>query len=93
MDGGSSRYFATYAQWKADPIGFWAGAADGIDWVSRGETVFDPSAGAYGRWFPGWTCNTCYNAVDRHADGRGAQTAIIYDSPVTGTPSPSPMPS
>ncbi len=88
MDGGSSRYFATYAQWKADPIGFWAGAADGIDWVSRGETVFDPSAGAYGRWFPGWTCNTCYNAVDRHvANGRGAQTAIIHDSPITGTQS------
>ena len=28
----------------------------------------------------------CYNAVDRHvSEGRGDQTAIIYDSPVTGT--------
>lgn len=26
----------------------------------------------------------CFNAVDRHVDsGRGSQTAVIYDSPVT----------
>ena len=30
--------------------------------------------------------NTCYNALDRHvAAGRGDDTALIYDSPVTGT--------
>jgi propionyl-CoA synthetase len=30
--------------------------------------------------------NTCYNAVDRHVEkGRGDQSAIIYDSPVTDT--------
>jgi propionyl-CoA synthetase len=30
--------------------------------------------------------NTCYNALDRHvASGRGAQAALIYDSPVTAT--------
>jgi propionyl-CoA synthetase len=29
--------------------------------------------------------NTCYNAVDRHVEnGRADQTAIIYDSPITG---------
>jgi propionyl-CoA synthetase len=29
--------------------------------------------------------NTCYNAVDRHVErGRKNQTAVIYDSPVTG---------
>ena len=37
-------------------------------------------------WFPGAMLNTCYNAVDRHVRrGRGEQTALIYDSPVTGT--------
>ena len=36
-------------------------------------------------WFPGGELNTCFNAVDRHVrDGRGEQTALIYDSPVTG---------
>ncbi len=35
--------------------------------------------------FPDATCNTCINALDRHADGgRGDQTALIYDSPITG---------
>ena len=30
--------------------------------------------------------NTCYNALDRHViAGRGDQTALIYDSPVTGS--------
>ena len=30
--------------------------------------------------------NTCFNAVDRHVNsGRGDQTALIYDSPVTDT--------
>src|SRR6266481_4607430 len=68
-----------------DPVGFWAEAAGDIDWYETAARVFDPGAGVYGRWFVGATCNTCFNAVDRHvARGRGAQSAIIYDSPVTG---------
>ncbi len=35
--------------------------------------------------FSGGMLNVCYNAVDRHVEaGNGNQTAIIYDSPVTG---------
>lgn len=30
--------------------------------------------------------NMCYNAVDRHVDeGNGERTAIIWDSPITGS--------
>lgn len=37
-------------------------------------------------WFTDSYVNTCYNALDRHvAKGRADQTAIIYDSPITGT--------
>jgi len=80
-----SRYHEIYARCRRDPMGFWAEAATDIDWYEPATKVFDPSAGVYGRWFVGATCNTCFNAVDRHvARGRGAQTAIIYDSPVTG---------
>src|SRR6266481_3151753 len=68
-----------------DPVGFWAEAAGDIDWYETAAKVFDPAMSVYGRWFVGATCNTCFNAVDRHvARGRGAQSAIIYDSPVTG---------
>ena len=85
MVEGTSRYREVYARWQADPEGFWAEAARAIDWYKPAETIFDSSAGTYGRWFVGATCNTCHNAVDRHvAAGRGGQDAILYDSPVTG---------
>ena len=86
MDARTSRYHDVYARWQRDPFGFWAEAAQEIDWIEPAKTVFDPSAGIYGRWFPGAVCNTCHNALDRHvANGRGSQTALIYDSPVTNT--------
>ncbi len=85
MGGQSSRYSDVYAAWKADPAGFWAEQAKAIDWVTPPKTAFDPTAGVYGRWFPDGVCNTCHNAVDRHAASRPDQAAIIYDSPVTGT--------
>ncbi len=87
MDGkAGSRYPEVYAGWKRDPEAFWAEAAKGIDWFEAPKKIFDKDAGVYGRWFPDAVCNTCYNAIDRHVkNGRGAQAAIIYDSPVTGT--------
>ena len=36
------------------------------------------------RWFRGGLTNSCWLALDRHVQsGRGEQTALIYDSPVT----------
>lgn len=79
-------YRETYQQWQNDPIAFWAQAATDIDWIKAPDTVLDTSNPPLTTWFPDATCNTCFNAVDRHvAAGRGAQTAIIHDSPVTGT--------
>jgi propionyl-CoA synthetase len=80
----ASRYPKVYARWQRDPEGFWAEAAEGITWFEKPKTVFDPKAGVYGRWFPDGVMNTCYNAVDRHAEGgRGEQIAFAYDSPVS----------
>jgi len=82
----TGRYGEIYRRWQADPEGFWAEAALAIDWISPPQRIFDASQGAYGRWFPDATCNTCFNALDRHVrDGRGDQPALIHDSPVTGT--------
>lgn len=81
-----SRYPEIYSQWKADPVGFWQEAAREIDWFHPADTVFDPTAGAFGRWFLGATTNTCHNCLDRHvAAGRGDQLALIHDSPVTAS--------
>ncbi len=81
----TSRYPSEYQRWSEDPEGFWAEAAKGIDWFEPWDSVFDSQAGVYGRWFTGAKTNTCYNCVDRHIqNGRGDQTALIYDSPITG---------
>ncbi len=85
MTGSASRYPDVYAQSIRDPEGFWREAARGIDWFEEPHRAFDPALGIYGRWFPGGVTNVCHNAVDRHvADGRTAQPAIFYDSPVAG---------
>jgi propionyl-CoA synthetase len=82
---GSSRYPEVLARAKSGPSGFWGEAAQAIDWIKPADRVFAPDEGVYGRWFSRALCNTCYNAVDRHvAGGRGAQAAILYDSPVAG---------
>src|SRR6185437_2626956 len=86
MDARASRYPDVYARWQRDPEGFWAEAAQAIDWIESPKRIFDPKAGIYGRWFPDAVCNTCWNALDRHvANGRNDQVALIYDSPVTST--------
>ena len=81
----TSRYREVYAEWQRNPETFWAEAAREIDWITPPTRIFDEKAGVYGHWFPDAECNTCWNAVDRHvAGGRGAQDAIIYDSPLAG---------
>ncbi len=79
-------YQAEYDRAMRDPNGFWAEAAGLIDWDRPWDRVLDDSHAPFYHWFRGAMLNTCYNAVDRHvAAGRGAQAAIIYDSPVTNT--------
>jgi len=82
----ASRYDEVYGRWQADPQGFWAEAAEAIDWSKRWDKVLDDDRPPFYRWFPGAETNTSVNALDRHvAAGRGEQAAIIYDSPVTGS--------
>ncbi len=67
-----------------DPNGFWGEAAEAISWYKKWDKVLDDSNVPFYRWFAGGELNTCYNALDRHVEsGRGNQTAIIWDSPVT----------
>ena len=86
MDARISRYHDVYANWQHNPEAFWAEAAAKIDWYEKPKKIFDKDAGIYGHWFTGATCNTCYNALDRHVlAGHNDQLALIYDSPVTKT--------
>ncbi|MAT97107.1 MAG: propionyl-CoA synthetase [Anaerolineaceae bacterium] len=79
-------YQAVYQQWQNDPQGFWAEAAEAIDWHKKWDTILDESDAPIYRWFSGAEVNSCYNALDRHVEnGRSQQLALIYDSPVTNT--------
>jgi propionyl-CoA synthetase len=83
---GDGAYQAAYERSITDPEGFWREAAEAIDWVTPPRRVLDDDRPPFYRWFPDGTLNTCFNALDRHvAAGRGAQPALHYDSPVTGT--------
>ncbi len=78
-------YRALHERSLQEPEAFWAEAAEGIHWFKKWDRVLDDSRAPGYRWFSGGQLNTCYNALDRHVEqGRGAQAALIYDSPVAG---------
>ncbi len=86
MSGATGNYAKTHAAALADPAGFWAEKAEGIDWIKRWDTVIDDARKPFYRWFAGGVLNTCYNCVDRHVEqGRAEQLALVYDSPLAGT--------
>jgi propionyl-CoA synthetase len=79
-------YQQVYERSLERPEAFWGEAAEALHWDRKWRRVLDADRAPFYRWFEGGMLNTCYNAVDRHvAAGRGAQPAIIHDSPVTGT--------
>lgn len=78
-------YKSVYDGWKTDPEAFWMEAAEAISWTKKPTHALDSSNAPLFEWFTDGEANTCYNALDRHVEaGRGDQTAIIYDSPITG---------
>ena len=81
----TGRYEEVFQRSLRDPEGFWGEAAETIDWDRRWDKVLDQSRAPFTLWFKGGRLNTCWNALDRHVErGRAQQTALIYDSPVTG---------
>jgi len=75
-----SSYAEAYRRSIEEPEAFWIDASQEVDWV-RSPTTARTDAG----WFADGVMNTCFNAIDRHVEaGRGEQTALIYDSPVSG---------
>ena len=78
-------YARLYERSLRDPEGFWGEAAEALHWDRRWTRVRNFDRPPFARWLEGGRLNTCFNALDRHvAAGRGAQPALIYDSPITG---------
>ncbi len=82
----TGNYRAAWQQSIDDPEAFWLKAAAGIDWITPPRTALEERGPDVWRWFPDGELNTCFNALDRHVlAGRGEDTAVIYDSAMTGT--------
>jgi len=82
----SEKYSEVYNVSINQPDRFWGEAAESVQWEKKWDRVLDDENKPFYRWFAGGRLNTCYNALDYHVqNGRGDQTAIIYDSPVTDT--------
>lgn len=65
---------------------FWAEQARQLKWFKEPSNILSKNEKGFYRWFADGELNTAYLCLDHHIEqGRGAQTALIYDSPVTGT--------
>ncbi len=75
-----------YDRSLASPIDFWQEQMHRIAWYQLpGQVLAKDDQHKY-RWYRGGQLNTAFLALDYHIDqGRGDQTALIYDSPVTGS--------
>ena len=72
------QFDSLYERSIEDSDGFWLEQAKRLDWFQEpsraGEWSYDPVEIA---WFADGKLNLCHNAVDRHLDRRGDDTAII----------------
>lgn len=81
-----SAYQTEYHSSITDPEFFWADKSRAIAWFTPPTSILSRDENGMDRWFADGELNTAYLALDRHiANGRGDQTALIYDSPVTDT--------
>ncbi|KAM3072423.1 hypothetical protein ACMFMG_009226 [Clarireedia jacksonii] len=76
------------------PETFWATQASHLHWhkpptqilTKTTKKLRSGTSHKHWEWFADGEISTCYNCVDRHVlAGNGDETAIIWDSPVTGT--------
>ncbi len=78
------QYDELYSESQSDPAGFWKERAQALPWFDFPPTILSKDANGLYRWFQGGKLNTAYLALDyQEEQGRGEQTALIWDSPVT----------
>jgi propionyl-CoA synthetase len=79
-------YRTEYNQSMNDPEGFWRKQAEDLEWFKFPQKILSLDEDGIGYWFADGEMNTAYMALDHHVKaGRGNQTALIFDSPVTNT--------
>lgn len=79
-------YQSEYTHSIEDPEDFWSEKTQALPWFDAPKTVLSEDENGIMRWFADAQMNTCYMALDAHVKaGRGEQTALIFDSPVTAS--------
>jgi len=69
-----------------EPEHYWKTQAELVAWTKSPNKILSTNKENYNEWFVDGELNTSYLALDYHVEqGRGEQTALIYDSPVTAT--------
>lgn len=68
------------------PEEFWKEQAEKLTWHTNPETILKQNSDGSSSWFSDGMLNMSYLCLDVHVrNGRGMETAIIYDSPSTNT--------
>jgi acetyl-CoA synthetase len=71
-------YERAYAEFLADPVGFWERQAHHLEWMQPWSAVREWDY-PYARWFVGARLNITQNCLDRHvADHRRNKVALIW---------------
>ncbi|MEJ6475378.1 propionyl-CoA synthetase [Pseudoalteromonas piscicida] len=82
----TTTYQQAYQTFSQDPEAFWLKEAARLDWHTPPKIGHNQDQEGLSHWFSDGLMNTSYMALDHHVhQGRGEQTALIYDSPVTNT--------
>jgi acyl-coenzyme A synthetase/AMP-(fatty) acid ligase len=80
------KYNAIYRESIDNKESFWKDQAALLHWYKTPQTILLQNEKGFYRWFADGEINISYLCLDYHVEnGRGEQTALIYDSPVTHT--------
>ncbi len=78
------KYNAIYRESIDNKEMFWKEQAALLHWYKAPQTILSQTEKGFYRWFADGEINIAYLCLDFHVEnGRGEQTALIYDSPVT----------
>ncbi|MEQ1797170.1 MAG: propionyl-CoA synthetase [Lacibacter sp.] len=79
-------YKTIYQQSIQQKETFWKEQSKQIDWYKEPVSILSQNEKGFYRWFADGEINIAYLCLDYHIkNGRGNQTALIYDSPVSNT--------
>lgn len=76
----AEQYETAIRRGETDPEGYWAEAAEELEWFAPWDKVLDDSNKPFFKWFVNGKCNIVHNALDRHLNTENRdKPAIIWE--------------